>query len=101
MDEDTRTITLALNNSSTIKSRDMDPTITMNGNLAHNELQGIYNELGYGYNFDDEDEKVQEPTVTNYDGYVTETINPPTTNANLIPTQVDSPQNRSSGNTSY
>ena len=50
MDEDTRTITLALNNSSTIKSRDMDPTITMNGNLAHNELQGIYNELGYGYN---------------------------------------------------
>ena len=38
------------------------------------------------------DEKVQEPTVTNYDGYVTETINPPTTNANLIPTQVDSPQ---------
>ncbi|KGU30089.1 checkpoint serine/threonine-protein kinase [Candida albicans P57055] len=92
VDEDTRTITLALNNSSTIKSRDMDPTITMNGNLAHNELQGIYNELGYGYNFDDEDEKVQEPTVTNYDGYVTETINPPTTNANLIPTQVDSPQ---------
>ena len=54
MDEDTRTITLALNNSSTIKSRDMDPTITMNGNLAYNELQGIYNELGYGYNFDDE-----------------------------------------------
>ena len=59
MDEDTRTITLALNNSSTIKSRDMDPTITMNGNLAHNELQRNIQRVGIWLQFDDEDESTR------------------------------------------
>ncbi|RCK59426.1 Checkpoint serine/threonine-protein kinase BUB1 [Candida viswanathii] len=99
-DDDTKTITLALNNTTSEKTRyGQEPTITMNGNIANNELQSIYNDLGQVYNFEDEEEKFPEPTVTNYDGFVTETIQPRMGNTapgilqnDLVPTQVDSQQ---------
>ncbi|EMG48247.1 BUB1 Checkpoint serine/threonine-protein kinase BUB1 [Candida maltosa Xu316] len=86
-DETTKTITLGMNDTTTERTKyGKDPTITMNGNLANNELQNIYNDAAYEYNTDDEEEdKLNEPTVTNYDGYVTETLQTP----DIIPTQDD------------
>lgn len=98
---DTKTITLALNNNTSgDRSRiGNDPTITMNGNIANEELQSIYNGIGLQYNFEDEEEKFPDPTITNYDGFVTETIQPQLENKethnsqmDVIPTQIDSQQ---------
>ncbi|KAK6884947.1 Checkpoint serine/threonine-protein kinase BUB1 [Candida tropicalis] len=97
-DGDTKTITLALNNNVLEDKTRIanEPTITMNGNIANQELHSIYNDIGHEYNFEDEEEKFPEPTITNYDGFITETIEPQLGDDKcqneLIPTQVDTQQ---------
>lgn len=91
-DMDTGTFTLpTLENTSKLASK--DPTVTMYSKMAKNEVFGIFNQASQtcgNQGFDDT--RLEEPTVTNFEGFVTETmpaIKKKQHSEPVIPTQVD------------
>ncbi|KAI3406705.2 BUB1 [Candida oxycetoniae] len=90
-DEENKTITLPLNDDITAKLK--DPTITAYSKVAKNEVLNMYNQAMQSHISDDE--RMDDPTVTNLEGFVTETTifsskkQEKAPEEELVPTQVD------------
>ncbi|KAK6454966.1 Mad3/BUB1 homology region 1-domain-containing protein [Scheffersomyces xylosifermentans] len=58
------------------QNRSRSPTITMYSQMANHEVINMFNDASRGLNSDDEEEKTEceNTTTTNFDGFVTETI---------------------------
>ena len=72
--EITETFTIPLNDDHTMKIR--DPTLTAVTKLAQNDVLDMFNGSPPAELTEDEDNNVVEPTVTNLEGFVTETLHP-------------------------
>ncbi|KAG2732950.1 hypothetical protein G9P44_003940 [Scheffersomyces stipitis] len=75
--EDNQTFSIPLNDVSLpLNSRSRSPTITMFSRMANHEVMGMFNDAAQMLNSDDELENPEgeNTTTTNYEGFVTETI---------------------------
>ncbi|CAI5759346.1 unnamed protein product [Candida verbasci] len=72
--EDEKTFTIPLNGDTTSKIKTQnEPTITMFSKLANHEVMNMFNGIAHDYNFEEE-EQIKQDEPTNYDGFVTETV---------------------------
>ncbi|KAI5970253.1 BUB1 [Candida margitis] len=97
-DTETKTFTIpSIDDTLTSKLATKDPTITMYSKMAKNEVFGIFNQASQTYEQPDfSDTRIEEPTVTNLDSFVTETLHaqkmiPKEYQEPLVATQVDEP----------
>lgn len=81
----------------TSKFTTKDPTVTMYSKMAKNEVFDIFNQASQTCEQSEFTEtRIDDPTVTNFDGFVTETMHPQRRTPeqpqeHLIPTQADEP----------
>ena len=81
----------------TTKLAPKDPTVTMYSKMAKNEVFDIFNQASQSCDQNGfTDTRIDDPTITNFDGFVTETMHPQMKAVQqkqepLIPTQVDEP----------
>ncbi|KAI5955293.1 BUB1 [Candida jiufengensis] len=76
--EETKSFSIQMNDDTTSTKPFKDPTVTSFSKMAKNEVFGIFNQVSQTYDNSQEsdDDKLDDPTVTNLEGFVTETIHP-------------------------
>lgn len=72
--ETNETFTIQLNDNDTIFNKTRSPTITAYSKFANREVINMFNAAAHDFNSDDEEERNENITNTNFSGFVTETL---------------------------